>query len=85
MIGVGIILALVLCLVLLFLRLSEERGARNHPMILAASCLAFFFFVRIGDLAFHINSPRWSALLGAWALVVYLAAEHRARHTRKDP
>ena len=83
--GVALCVALALCGVLLLLRLGDHAGEtpRNHLLIAAVAILAGGIAYRFLDALQHLHAIRWSAVVGAVALLVFLLADRRAALARR--
>lgn len=77
--GHVLVVLLAAMLVVLALRLADETAQRprNHLIILGGAMLAFGIVYRLADVATHIDQPRWSAVIGAFGVLGFLAADQR--------
>lgn len=73
---------LVFTLVVLAVRLADEhqREPRNHLIIFAGAGLAFGLVYRIADVLENLYQPRWSTVVVAGSVAVFLLADQRVAH-----
>lgn len=69
-------------LVVLALRLADEhqRAPRNHLIIFAGAGLAFGLVYRIADVLENLDQPRWSTVVVAGGVAIFLLADQRVAH-----
>lgn len=78
--GIVLCTLLALCGVLLLIRLADHatEQPRNHLLVAAVAVLAGGIAYRFLDALQHLHAIRWSAAVGAAALLVFLLADRRA-------
>lgn len=77
--GIVLCILLALCGVLLLFRLADHATeTRNHLLVAAVAVLAGGIAYRFLDALQHLGAIRWSAAVGAAALLLFLVADRRA-------
>lgn len=82
--GITLCVLLALCGLLLLLRLADHAAERprNHLLIAALAVLSGGIAYRFLDALQHLHAIRWSAAVGAAALLVFLVADRMAQRAR---
>ncbi len=82
--GLVLCVLLALCGVLLLLRLADHarETPRNHLLIAAVAFLAGGIAYRFLDALQHMHVIRWSAVVGAGALLAFLLVDQHAQRAR---
>lgn len=82
--GVILVVCLLVCCMLLFVRLVEH--GRRHPpnqlLVGGAAILAAGITYRCIDALQHLEHVRWSSAIGAFALLVFLVTDYRDSRRR---
>lgn len=80
----GAALAVILAIIgaVLLLRLAERKGPRDHLLVTGAATLAAGVAYRFFDVLQHMDAIRWSAPVGATALLLFLVADCRSQQLR---
>ena len=82
--GLALCIILALCGVLLLLRLADHAAERprNHLLIAAVAVLSAGIAYRFLDAVQHLHAIRWSAAVGAAALLVFLLVDRGAQRAK---
>lgn len=67
--------------VVLLLRLADRSGRRDHLLVVGVATLAAGVCYRFLDVLQHLDTVRWPAGLGAFALLVFLIADWRTHRS----
>lgn len=82
--GIALCVLLALCGVLLLVRLADHatEQPRNHLLIAAVAVLSGGIAYRFLDALQNLHVIRWSAAVGAAALLVFLLVDRAAQRAR---
>lgn len=88
--GYALALLILMILVVLGLRLADQQinKKRSHLVVIGGSLAAFMLVVRFADALARPAEVMWSAVAGAFGMLIYLAAELKTykemTHARHD-
>lgn len=82
--GLALVCLLGLCGLLLMVRLAEHgrKHPPNHLLVGGSAILAAGIAYRCMDALQHMDEMRWSSVVGAFALLVFLMTDYRDSRRR---